>query len=70
MMCPQCKVDLWCGCNACKPRNVELKRTLFTWEPEDAVKCSNCGYTEHADEWEEREEAEAFEKQKKKEVKE
>lgn len=65
MKCPQCKTDLWCSCKHCKPLNVEMKKTLFLFEPDDMIKCSNCGYSEYIDQWEDRDLNETIERLRK-----
>lgn len=47
-MCPNCKKELNCPCEHCN--NPEPK---WIWIDGELIKCPLCGYTAHADEWEE-----------------
>lgn len=48
--CPQCGVDLFCGCKSCADRHADRIKMRFTDDGEHEA-CGNCGYTMHADYW-------------------
>jgi len=57
MECPECGIDLHCGCNRCVQRRQQEHIVLPEWAAlyEDVdgelEMCGNCGHTRHADHW-------------------
>lgn len=55
--CPECGIDLWCGCESCQKRRIEKGKCIPEWvslyEDIDGEleMCGNCGYIMHADGW-------------------
>ncbi len=55
MKCPNCKVELECGCKACIRRNIKKvefsKVGLIVWTDGEVQACASCGLTAHCDWW-------------------
>ena len=57
MECPECDIDLVCGCNGCQARRkrdkVILPEYVALYEDIDGEleMCGNCGHIMHADGW-------------------
>jgi hypothetical protein len=53
MKCPQCGKSLVCGCSACKVNFPATNGEVYLEFLLDGEceKCTNCGYTLHADGW-------------------
>lgn len=50
MECPKCKTELFCPCKHCRPREKD-KQPKWVWLKGDIIKCPNCNYKNHCDNW-------------------
>lgn len=48
--CPECGYEQICPCEVCKPKSSNIKPWI--WINNELIKCSNCEFTAHVDQWE------------------
>lgn len=55
MTCPNCHINLECPCKHCQVRRLrrgEIATLLWEWTDGETMRCPACGFTAHADAWE------------------
>lgn len=54
MSCPNCKIQLECPCENCqkwRKKDGKVEVLLWEWIDGETMGCPICGFTEHADIW-------------------
>lgn len=52
MVCPKCKVTLYCPCKHCRKREKgKAFEPKWRWLKGDLIRCPECRYTDHCDNW-------------------
>lgn len=51
MVCPNCKNEMHCGCESCKPANEAKGLIVDIHDQPDSYACGNCGLRKSYDAW-------------------
>jgi len=55
MNCPECNYPQYCPCESCQARGKTPEgEKPWIWIDGEFIKCAKCGFTAHADWWEDR----------------